>query len=329
MASRPDSEVELNRLELRFASTRVSDARAVRRLVQSIDACGQLIGCIAVGPLDTTTSLVLIDGYRRVEALRKLARDTARVECWDVTVEEALAQVLARSRSRAFMAIEEALMLRDLMQGQGLSQRAVALKCGRDVSWVQRRLLLLGAVPEAVLEAVRRAQVSTWSAVRVLVPLARANTHHAHQLLSKLCEPHQGLSTRELNLWFTHYRSAQRSQRERMVEHPRLFIDSLNEREHERAAKELEGGPEQRAVTELGHLQSQMERSRRALMALQSPVGVPVKRACARVHSALPSLDNELRRIAHEADGDQHRGEHAAGPGPLVARDQPAAASLA
>ena len=242
MASRPDSEVELNRVELRFASTRVSDARAVQRLVKSIDTCGQLIGCIAVGEAEsTTTSLVLIDGYRRVAALRKLARDTARVECWGGTVQDALAQVLARSRSRAFTAIEEALLLRDLMDGQGLSQRDVALRCGRDVSWVQRRLQLLGEVPVAVLEAVRSAQLSTWAAVRVFVPLARANTHHAHQLLSKLCAPHQGLSTRELNLWFRHYGRAQRSQRERMVEHPRLFIDSLDEREHERAAKELKG----------------------------------------------------------------------------------------
>jgi hypothetical protein len=48
MANRPDSEVELHRLELRFAATRVEDRRAVQRLVQSIDACGQLIACIAV-----------------------------------------------------------------------------------------------------------------------------------------------------------------------------------------------------------------------------------------------------------------------------------------
>ena len=107
MANRPDSEVELNRLELRFAATRVNDERAVQRLVQSIDACGQLIACIAVGEperTDVVAPLVLIDGYRRVAALRKLGRDTARVECWSCAVSDALAQVLARSRSRAFTA---------------------------------------------------------------------------------------------------------------------------------------------------------------------------------------------------------------------------------
>ena len=338
MANRPDREVELHRLELRFAATRVNDERAVQRLVQSIDACGQLIECIAVGepqrvprPEDevVTAPLVLIDGYRRVAALRKLGRDTVRVECWSCTVGDALAQVLARSRSRAFTAIEEALLLRDLMDGQCPSQREAARQCGRDVSWVQRRLQLLGEVPEAVLQAVRRAQVSTWSAVRVFVPLARANTEHAQRLLASLGRPQQALSTRELNTWFAQYRYAQRGQRERMVEHPRLFIDSVNERERERAAKQLKGGPEQQALAELAHLQAQLERVRKALGALQCPAAVPLERACRRVRGALPEVDAELRRLGHEVDADHPQRAGVAGSGALAARDQPTAAPVA
>ena len=154
MANRPDNEVELDRLELRFAATRVSDARAVQRLVQSIDACGQLIACVAVVRSPPVSSppvpdpdeqadappLVLIDGYRRVAALRELGRDTAWVQCWRCPSVQALAQVLGRARSRAFTAIEEALLLRELIDAHGLTQREAARQCGRDVSWVQRRL---------------------------------------------------------------------------------------------------------------------------------------------------------------------------------------------
>ena len=340
MANRPDSEVELHRLQMRFAATRVDDRRAVQGLVQSIDACGQLIACVAVVPSPcvpepgrgeeaAAAPLVLIDGYRRVAALRKLGRDTARVECWSCSVAEALAQVLARSRSRAFTAVEEALLLRDLVDAHGLSQRDAARRCGRDVSWVQRRLQLLGAVPEAVLQAVRREEVSTWSAVRVFVPLARANAEHAQQLLSSLSQPQQALSTRELNTWFAQYRCAQRGQRERMVEHPRLFIDSVNERERERAAKQLKGGPEQQAVAELGHLQTQLERVRRVLGALQCPPALPLARACRRVRGALPEVDAELRRLGHEVPGDHRHRADVERPGPLAARDQPAAAAVA
>jgi ParB family transcriptional regulator, chromosome partitioning protein len=338
MAIRPDCEVELHRLELRFAATRVDDKRAVQRLVQSIDACGQLIACIAVvasarvpQPEDEAGAapLVLIDGYRRVAALRKLGRDTARVECWSCTVAEALAQVLARSRSRAFTAVEEALLLRDLVDAQCLSQREAARQCGRDVSWVQRRLQLLGEVPEAVLQAVRREEVSTWSAVRVFVPLARANAEHAQRLLARMGQPQQALSTRELNTWFARYRCSQRGQRERMVEHPRLFIDSLNEREREHAAKQLKGGPEQQAVAELAHLQAQLERVRRVLGALQCAPAVPLARACRRVLAALPEVDAELRRLGHEVQGDQRQRADVARPGALAARDHPVAAPVA
>jgi ParB-like chromosome segregation protein Spo0J len=343
MANRPDNEVELDRLELRFAATRVSDARAVQRLVQSIDACGQLIACVAVVRSPPVSSppvpdpdeqadappLVLIDGYRRVAALRKLGRDTAWVECWRCSVAQALAQLLARSRSRAFTAVEEALLLRDLVDAQCLSQREAARQCGRDVSWVQRRLQLLGEVPEAVLQAVCREQVSTWSAVRVFVPLARANAEHAARLLGRMGQPQQALSTRELNTWFAQYRCAQRGKRERMVEHPRLFIDSINERERERAARQLKGGPEQQAVAALGYLQAQLERVRSSLVALQVPVAMPLSRACRRVHEALPEVDAELRRLSDEVSGDHRHGADLAGPGPLAARDSEAAAPVA
>ena len=195
MANRPDREVELHRLELSFAATRVERQAcgaapgAVHRRVRSADRVHCRGGFSAVPqPEDEAGAapLVLIDGYRRVAALRKLGRDTARVECWSCTVAEALAQVLARSRSRAFTAVEEALLLRDLVDAQCLSQREAARQCGRDVSWVQRRLQLLGEVTEAVLQAVRREEVSTWSAVRVFVPLARANAEHAQRLLARM-----------------------------------------------------------------------------------------------------------------------------------------------
>jgi ParB family chromosome partitioning protein len=167
MVNRPDSDVEIERLQLRFAGARVSDERAVRRLMQSIDACGQLVACVAVDDDSTEAAppLVLIDGYRRVAALRRLGRDTARVQCCSGTIGQALAQQLACAQSRAMAAIEQALLLRELIDAQQLSQREAARQCGRDASWVQRRLQLLQALPDGVLDAVRGGGVSSWAAV--------------------------------------------------------------------------------------------------------------------------------------------------------------------
>jgi ParB family chromosome partitioning protein len=319
-------ELELHRLELRFAATRIVDAAAVQRLANSIQEYGQLVECVAAGEPEDAR-LVLIDGYRRVAALSQLGRDTARAQCWSCPVGEALAQLLARSGSRPFTPIEEALLLRELIDAHGLTQRDAARQCARDVSWVQRRLMLLGALPEALLQAVRSARVSSWAATRVFAPLARANSDHANRLLASL-DAHR-LSTRELGTWFEHYQGAQREQRERMVEHPRLFIDSLNERERERDAQRLRDGPERELVGELGHLGSLLERVRRRLAPLSTPVAAPIARACARVHATLPEVASELRRLCDDADRNPQQRAHPASTGPAPARDQPAAAAVA
>jgi len=222
-------DLDLHRLELRFAGARLVEPRAVERLARSIEHGGQIVPCIAVSdpPAEAFGGgerLVLIDGYRRVAALRRLGRDTARVECWRCDLTEGLLGVLARAHMRSFAAIEEALLVRELVQGLGLSQHEIARRCGRDVSWVSRRLQLLSALPDAALVGVREGRLSSWAASRVVAPLARANAEHADRLLQALSGA--PLSTRELRCWFEHYQGASRATRERLVSHPQLFVQA-------------------------------------------------------------------------------------------------------
>jgi ParB/RepB/Spo0J family partition protein len=321
-------QLDLHRLELRFAATRMVNAAAVARLTDSIQECGQLVPCVAACSADARDEQwVLIDGYRRVAALARLGRDTAQVRCWNCTVGQALTQLLARCGSRPFTPIEEAMLLRELIDTHGMTQREAARQCARDASWVQRRLMLLGALPEAVLQAVRHAQVSSWAATRIFVPLARANGDHAMQLLAGLNTHH--LSTRELGTWFEHYQTAQRTQREHMARYPRLFIDSLNEHQRERDARQLRDGPERELAGDLGHLQSLLERVRRRLLALSAPVAAPLARACGRVQAALPEVALELRRLCHDPDRDPQQRADPEQPRPCPARDQQNSQALA
>jgi ParB family chromosome partitioning protein len=161
----------------------------------------------------------------------------------------------------------------------------------------------------------------------VYAPLARANSEHANRLLAGLSV--QRLSTRELRTWFDHYQGAQHAQRERMVEHPRLFIDSLSERERERDAQRLRDGPERELAGDLGHLRSLLERVRRRLEPLSPPLAAPLARACARVHAALPEVASELARLCHDPDRHPQQRAHPASAGAAPARDQPAAAAVA
>lgn len=316
---------DLHRLELRYAGARLIDVRAVECLARSIDQCGQLIPCIVVAEADR---LVVIDGYRRIAALRRLGRDTASVEHWNCDLAQALLNVLAHAQSRPFAALEEALLLRELVNGLQLSQHEVARRSGRDVSWVQRRLQLLVALPDPLLDAVRSGQLSTWAATRIFAPLARANSEHAERLLGAL---HTApLSTRELQLWFSHYQSAQRPLRERLVSHPRLFVDTLSARDEQRSIDQLRAGPEGEALADLRYLAALLARVRKRLAGFSDPVPEVLVAACLRVSTVLTAVQSELPRfIRHDAHRDPQHRANPASPRPEPARDQPAAPALA
>ena len=228
---------------------------------------------------------MLIDGYRRVAALRRLGRDTAGVEQWTCDLTEALLGLLARTQNRPFASIEEALLIRELMAEHGLSQHDLARRCGRDVSWVSRRLQLLSGLPDAALTAVRDGRLSSWAASRMMVPLARANTEHAERLLTALAEA--PLSTRELRCWFEHYQKAFRTARDHMVNRPRLFIDTL--RRDRRAARRRTSA---RRTRRRMHRRSAVHRGDPRAPA----------QACRGAASATPAAD---RRRAPPAHGDR------------------------
>lgn len=321
-------ETDLARLELRFAPLRLTEPAAVERLARSIERCGQIIPCIAVVQA-SAAPWVLVDGYRRIAALRRLGRDTACVEPWTMDLAQALVTVLARAAARPFAAIEEALLLRELVQHLGLSEHEVARRSGRDVSWVSRRLQLVCGLPEPLLAAVRAGTVSSWAATRVLAPLARANGAHAERLLGALA--HAPLSTRELRRWFEQYQQTARPTREHLVDHPRLFVQALAAREAERAVARLRAGVEGEFARDCRHLGVLVERLRAHLRSLGARVVDELGAAAlARLCEALGRLRAELQRsLDDDPATDPPERADAAGTGPQPAHRQPPAQAVA
>jgi len=300
-------DLDLHRLDLRFAESRLVEPRAVERIARSIERCGQIVPCVVVavagGPDADGERLVLIDGYRRIAALRRIGRDTASVDRWACDVTDALLGLLARTQNRPFASIEEALLIRELMQGLGLSQHDLARRCGRDVSWVSRRLQLLSGLPDAALSAVRSGKLSSWAANRVVVPLARANAGHADRLLTALADA--PLSTRELRCWFEHYQRAFRSAREHMVSRPHLFLDALRETGEQRAGLRLRAGPEGECAADLRWIEAVLTRLRKRVAVLH-PIPPALIAAAPRLRAAIDALINEIQREgAHDPDRDR------------------------
>jgi ParB-like chromosome segregation protein Spo0J len=327
-------ELDLHRLELRFADSRLVEPRAVARLAASIEQCGQIVPCVVVAAAESqdgegggAQALVLIDGYRRVGALRRLGRDTVGVEQWSCDLTTALLRVLAKTRDRAFASIEEALLLRALVGEHGLSRHEVARRSGRDVSWVSRRLQLLSGLPDAALTAVRGGRLSSWTANRVIVPLARANPEHAERLLEMLAT--SPLSTRELRCWFEHYQQTQRGSREHMVDRPRLFIDTLVANTGWHAGARLRAGPEGECIGDLRCLEAVIARLRKRVATLR-PLPARLVAAAPRLRAAIDALTRELEREdTHDPGRDPRSGARSANTGARPARDQPPAGDVA
>jgi len=232
--------LDLHLLVPRFAPLRLRDPERLARLTRSLRQHGQLMPVVVVSESLDPPRWVLIDGYRRLEGLREIGEDLLWVDVWDRSVDEALLLCLARGPERGWEAIEEAALLHELTSRY--SQRELAQRIGRDVSWVNRRLNLFKALPEDLLEAVRTGKLSVWAATRILAPLARANSTHARTLLGELEKT--PLSTRELERLFAHYQQVPMVQRERLVSNPGLFIQSLDSRRQAAEDRRLAEGPE-------------------------------------------------------------------------------------
>ncbi|MCP4210733.1 MAG: ParB N-terminal domain-containing protein [Halieaceae bacterium] len=116
--------LDIHSLIPRFAPQRLHDAKRLHHLIRSIERNGQLTPVIVVPEEQDDLHWVLIDGYRRLEALRRVGEDLIWVDSWDGGVDEALLLCLARGPERAWEVIEEAALLQELATRHSLREIA-------------------------------------------------------------------------------------------------------------------------------------------------------------------------------------------------------------
>ena len=81
----------------------------------------------------------MIDGYKRVTALRQLGRDTISATVWPMNEAEALVLGQSLRSSDGTSALEEGWLLAELEDRFGYSLDELARRFDRSVSWVSRR----------------------------------------------------------------------------------------------------------------------------------------------------------------------------------------------
>jgi ParB/RepB/Spo0J family partition protein len=215
-------ELEIHRIDLAYEPLRVADAGREARLLAAIGRDGLQQPLLVVAREER---FVLIDGYRRLAALRKLGRDIVPAVVLPFGEAEALAYAHRVEANRRRSALEEGWLLRELIEAFGLRQQDLGKLLQQSQSWVSRRLGLVRQLPEAVQTAVREGRIGAHAAEKYLVPLARAMREHAERLVRNLGDLRP--SDRQLERLYGAWRSGDAQTRERIVDHPGLFLEAV------------------------------------------------------------------------------------------------------
>lgn len=165
--------MEIGHLELRYEKLRRKNARRERQLCASLAEKGQLLPVVVVKGGDSGV-YVLLDGYKRVRALRSLRHDTVAATLWDLAELEALLLERLMRQSESGGALEQGWLLEELNERFTLSPEELARRFDKSQSWVSRRLALVRALPGEVQERVQSGALGAHAAMKYLVPMARA-----------------------------------------------------------------------------------------------------------------------------------------------------------
>jgi ParB family transcriptional regulator, chromosome partitioning protein len=254
-------ELELHQLDLRYESLRRRVPEREKRLLASLAQHGQQTPIIVVVGAGAH---VLVDGFKRVRALKQLKSDTALATAWDLGEADALVLERLMRVGDGDGPLEQGWLLRELETHFGLSQEEMARRFDKSVSWVCRRLALVKELPEPIQERVRQGELVPHAAMKYLVPLARANRKACLQLVASLGK--RKPSSRQMGALYAAWLSGNAKSRELLLSDPWLF---LRAQEEARRAEKDEKPPAQVLLSDMG------------------AVGAISRRACARLRKGI------------------------------------------
>ena len=272
------NEVELHQLDRRYEALRRREPRREARLLASLSEHGQQIPIVIVG------EHIVVDGFKRLRALAKLAHDTVAVVSWSLDEREAL--LLGRvMRTAEEDALEQGWLLSELRDRFSMSSSEMAQRFDKSESWVSRRLALVVDLPREVQELVRAGALGAHAAMKYFVPLARANKHACVQLAAELSR--HRLSTRQIGAVYAAWMAGDEAERVALLTDPLLFLRAMA------AAKAPEAPPQSASevlIGELGMICGVAHRAQRR-----------VRDGAAR--ELLSSAHAEMRRMLSAAQG--------------------------
>jgi ParB-like chromosome segregation protein Spo0J len=141
--------VATQQIDLRLLGLRTPTALAVKKMAVSLKKQGQLTPVILC---EDAPRPILVDGFKRLQAAQSLGLDTLQATCLSADPIQAKALMYLINRAGSFSMIQEAMLARELVDTDGLSQTQAARLLERHKSWVSRRLLMIRRLAPEILE---------------------------------------------------------------------------------------------------------------------------------------------------------------------------------
>ena len=276
-------ELEFHQLDLRYQSLRRRAPEREKRLLASLAQHGQQAPIVVVAA--EGGARVVVDGYKRVRALKALKADTVQATVWDLPEAEALLLERLMRSAPGDGPLDQAWLLHELVVRFALGQQELAQRFERTVSWVSRRLALVEDLPEEIQQRVRDGSVGAHVAMKYLVPLARANPADALALVAGL--GNRRASSRQMGALYGAWLGGGAKSRELLLKDPWTYLKA---QEEVRRAK-VEPGAAQQLLGDLG-----------ALAGIARRVGKRLREGAARELAAAER--DEVRRCLSQAKAD-------------------------
>jgi ParB family transcriptional regulator, chromosome partitioning protein len=220
-------DLEFHQLDLRYEGLRVRRQDRERRLLASLAEHGQQVPIVVVAIAEEPNRFVVIDGYKRIRAQRKLGRDAVSSAVWDMTETEALILDRSLRTAEGETALEQGWLLSELHRSLEMNLEDLARRFDRSKSWVSRRLALVCELPKSVQQYVRLGKIGAHAAMKYLVPIARTNKHSCERLADEIAR--NQFSTSEVGLIYDAWRKGPIYVQNSIIDSPKLFLRTRRE----------------------------------------------------------------------------------------------------
>jgi ParB family transcriptional regulator, chromosome partitioning protein len=214
--------LEFHQLDQCWEHLRVRHPGQQRQLIASLAEGGQQTPIVVVQSAEGNERYVVIDGHKRIAALRQLGRDSVEATVWLMSAGEALLLERSLRFSRQESALEQGWLLAEMEQRFRYSLEELARRFDRSVSWVRRRLALVELLPAAVQQQVQAGKIGAQMAMKFLVPIARVSAEDCECMAAIWVKHH--CDSRQATQLYAAWREGSRVVRERILQEPELYL---------------------------------------------------------------------------------------------------------